>query len=76
MGRWQLHPGQVAGIEVTRESLVRFLEDTFQFSNRRATAEIDEFLGALEQKLRRATESATQERPAENSKLFRPTSAA
>jgi hypothetical protein len=60
MGRWQVQPGQIAGIDVTRESLVRFLEETFQFSNRRATAEVDEFLGTFQEKLRRAIDPPSQ----------------
>ena len=58
MGRWQVEPVHLAEIDVTRESLIRFLQDTFAFSRSRATLEIDTLLFELEEKLRCASGSS------------------
>ena len=73
MGRWQVEPARLAGIDVTRESLISLLQDSFEFSKSRATAEIDEFIGGLEEKLRRASGSETS---AEETQSIRRSSAA
>ena len=76
MGRWQVGPSQVAAIDVTRESIVHFLQDTFGLSARRAAAETDEFLRTFEEKLNRAAGLAFDQAPAANTKSFKPISAA
>ena len=66
MGRWQVSSSQAAAMDVTRESIVNFLQDTFEFSKRRAAVEADEFFRSFEEKLSQATRSANDEASTEN----------
>jgi hypothetical protein len=60
VNRWQVEPGSVASMDITRDTLIGFLQEHFGISRRRAGVEADEFLGAFQDKLRRATEGVTQ----------------
>jgi hypothetical protein len=70
MGRWQVGPSQVAAIDITRESIVHFLQNTFEFSERRATVEAEELFRTFQEKLHRATRLTSDETPAEDTTSF------
>ena len=76
IGRWQVGPSQVAAIDVTRESIVQFLQHTFEFSARRAAIEADEFLRKFEERLSLAAGSGHDQAHAEDTKSYKHISAA
>jgi hypothetical protein len=54
--RWPIDPDRVLSPDGGRVQLIGLLQDNFDFSLRRATAEVDEFLHVFDDKLRRATQ--------------------
>jgi hypothetical protein len=52
--RWNVDPDKAACLDGSRDQLVAFLRDHYDFSVRRARIEVDEFLCVFDEKLRRA----------------------
>jgi hypothetical protein len=55
--RWKLDPDQVICLDGSSDQLISFLRDHCDFSTRRATAEVSDFLCAFNERLKLATAS-------------------
>ena len=53
--RWHLDEARANSLDGHRDQLITVLQDCYDFSLRRAGAEADEFVRALEEKIQRAT---------------------
>jgi hypothetical protein len=59
LDRWkQLDDDAVASLNGDFEELITFLQDRYDFSRRRAQAEVNEFFDAFKTRLQRATETS------------------
>jgi hypothetical protein len=56
IARWPIDPDQIGFLDGSRYQLVALLRENFEFSQRRALAEVDEFLSDFDARLRSATQ--------------------
>jgi hypothetical protein len=59
IARWPIDPDRIPSLDGSSVQLAAFLRDHFDFSDRRACAEADEFLCEFDARLRQATQLST-----------------
>jgi hypothetical protein len=55
LARWRLDPDQLISLDGSCDQLIAFLQDRFEFSPGRASAEVADFLSTLNERLTQAT---------------------